>query len=287
MSYLFHNLAKRLVVGGLLILAIFSGPPLYAQWLMNRAFIEYASVMVQAPDSAVEQAAQEDLYRAYVQASNYKPGFRRHPQYRLLPLLISGASAKHSLHGICPESGRDYLYLILLRRTGTYVRAHRYDEAEAWLGRLAELCPNSFEVFKGWATLKEMRGDYGAAIRFLETAITLEPQVPHIDYRQPDQLSSVWRNVALGRAHSDIGNLYAKMGQYDRAIATLESSIARYPPGTISPWLYNLIGVMCYDSGYLDKSKWAFEEGLKIDPNLPEAPMYLEWIEQKIGARSQ
>ena len=87
--------------------------------------------------------------------------------------------------------------------------------------------------------------------------------------------------MALARAHSDIGAILYRQYRYEESLEVIESSLEKYPPGTVSPWLYNLIGVLSYTVGKLEKAEWAFEKGLKIEPDLPEAHKYLKWIREK------
>ena len=265
----------------LLAVTVLQGQYLYASLLMNRAYLAYVGALVQNSDEATDRVAQESLYQVYQQASIYRPALCQESLYRLLPVLISGELPEVSLNGICPRSAEDFLFLRLLDRAKTETKAQRYVEAESLYEWLAFNCPESFEVFTGWAGLKRGRGDYEPAIRLMETAMTLEPQLPPFDFRQADVPRPIWRDVTLARTYTEIGVILQENQQYEQAILVLEASIELYPPGTVSPWLYNLLGVLCYETWQLDKAKWAFEEALAIEPNLPEAPMYLELIEER------
>ena len=271
------HLCIYVVIGTGLILALFKAPTIYSRWLLNRAFISYTAVLVGAPESSVEQNAHENLQRAYLQASYYEPGIQQQIRYRLLPLWISGDAPP--TEGICPPSQEVFLFIDLLHQANARVQSQNYDGAEALYKWLASNCPNSFDVWVAWAALKETRGDFATGVSLLETAVTLEPQMatPNLI----DKPRASWRDLALAGAYADLGDLQAKNHQLDQAIASLEYSVALHPPGTVSPWLYQYLGILYYQAEKLDMARWALEAALAIKPDLPDAPLYLKLIEGK------
>ena len=271
----------------LLVLLIIEGQSLYGHWILNRSFIAYTSVLLEKPHLKKEQAAHASLAEAFRRTVHYRPALLQRPELHLLSALSGGDFDKNSVGEVCPVNARDYLFIRMLNRTGSFVKAEQHEVAEQWLLQLGKLCPESFEVFKGLARLKEMSGEYEAAIEFMEKAARLEPHIPDEDWRQSDTSPLLWKRVVVARAKSDVGNLHFKKGDYTKAVEVLEASVDAYPPGTISPWLYNMIGALAFEVGAYEKAKWAFEEGLKIDSTLPEAPMYLRKIQAKIQEGSR
>jgi tetratricopeptide (TPR) repeat protein len=166
-----------------------------------------------------------------------------------------------------------------MARAQAYVQARQYGSAEALYTWLADSCPDSFEVLAEWAGLKETQGEYEAGIRLLQKAVTLAPQFRPINY--VDQPRAAWDDFAVAEAYADLGDLLAKNGEMDPAIAAVERAIELHPPGTASPWQYQYLGILYYQAGQLDKAKQAFEAALAIEPNLPDSITYLQWIEEQ------
>jgi tetratricopeptide (TPR) repeat protein len=163
-----------------------------------------------------------------------------------------------------------------MARAQADAQSQQYESAEALYTWLADSCPNSFEVLTVWAGLKETQGEYEAGIRLLQKAVTLVPQFRPTNY--VDQPRAAWDDFAVAGAYADLGDLLAKNGQMDPAIAAVERAIELHPPGTASPWEYQYLGFLYYQTGQLDKAKQAFEAALAIEPHLPDSIKYLQWI---------
>lgn len=260
-----------------LILILSQWTTLYAWWLLNRAFISYADVLVGIPDAAVEQSAHESMQQAYLQATYYEPGVQQEMRFRLLPLWMSGEAPR--AESICPPSQEAFLFIGLLGRARVHMQTQNSDEADSLYKWLASSCPNSFEIWMDWAILKEMVGDYTTGISMLETAVTLEPQL--VPPGVMDRPRTFWRGLAVAGAYADLGDLLAKNRQLGQAVVILEHSVALHPPGTVSPWLYQYLGILYYQIGELDKARLTLEAALAIKPDLPDAPRYLKQIEGK------
>jgi tetratricopeptide (TPR) repeat protein len=93
-----------------------------------------------------------------------------------------------------------------------------------------------------------------------------------------------WNDFAVAGAYADLGDLLAKNGQMDPAIAAVERAIELHPPGTASQWEYQYLGILYFQTGQLDKAKQAFEAALAIDPDLPDSITYLQWIADQQAA---
>jgi len=278
----FYRTPEGLIIVLLLVIFIFRWSDLYGHWAFNKASAEYAQVLIRAPDLETELIANASFANVFKDLSHYRPALLQRPELPLFTALGGGAFPKYRVVEICPVAPKDYLFIRALNRVGSLVSAKQQEMAEQWLLQLSTLCPNSFDVFKSLSRLKEMNGEYEAAIGFMEKAIAFEPHIPDGDWRHPDIPPELWKNVVVARAKSDIGNLHFKKGDYKKAVEVLEASVAAYPPGTISPWLYKMIGALAFEIGAYEKAKGAFEAGIKIDPNLSEVPMYLRKIQAKL-----
>lgn len=261
-------------------LAILAGPSLYGRWLVGRALSEYARALA-SQSYEDDQAAHEELYRAYQEAIVYAPELGQETRYRLLPLLTGDGAAMVApdIAAICPPNDQNFELAWLLKQARGYVATGREARAEAIYRWLGANCPDSFEVYLEWATLEEARGDHRAGIGLLERAVTKTPRM--LPPELIDKPETFWQAIALAGAYSDLGDLLYKDQQVEAAIVALERAVALHPPGTVSPWLYNFMGIVYFEAGRMDQSRQAFERALELKPDLPDAPAYLERIEAR------
>jgi len=263
------------------VIVLWRIPVIYAHFVMNCAQVAHAKSLQRASAGVWDPEPYRKLRDTYEQMSQIDSDWQREPLYVLLPLFISQTPPEQWV-SICPGEAYGYLFLRLLKLAESLEQTRKFEQADSLYRILSVQCPESFELFNAWAGFASNQKQYDQAIARLEKAITLDPKLPPSDYGQGDQPKSKWSQIALARASSEIGVQYHNQYQYAKAVETLEASLSKYPPGTISLWLYNLIGVSAFEAGQFAKAKWAFMKVLEKDTNLEsEAIQYLKRIDAK------
>ena len=100
---------------------------------------------------------------------------------------------------------------------------------------------------------------------------------PAFPYRPLRAVAAVALLLAAGCSHPpgewefDRGLRELKRGRSAQARALLEQSIARRPGHAANATAYNFLGVACWKLGQPEAARAAFEDSLRLDPNLAEA----------------
>ena len=273
-----NNCTKKAFSVALLLIVLWQSPSIFAHFLINLAHINYVKELRDGSDAIWNPNPYIELRDKYQEVSKIDNVWKGKVNYSVLTTMIS-QDVPSPAPSICPGSFQDHHFIRLLELIKTLQKAEEHNRVERLYEAMASMCSDSFVLYRSWAAYAEGQKLYDLAIDKLEKAVTLIPDMPPPGYRQADQKKSKWSRVILARAHTDIGVQYYNKYQYKKALTILKSSLAYYPSGTISPWLYYFIGVTAFnDNNYVD-AKWGFENFLSIAPNVDsEAELYLERI---------
>jgi tetratricopeptide (TPR) repeat protein len=140
----------------------------------------------------------------------------------------------------------------LSNRCGAYQLKGMTEKAMSDCERAVRLDPTSADAFYNRGRVARAKGDVKRAMHDYAQALRLNPRTP----------------LARAKAHNNLGDAYALVGEFDRALAGFDQAIRVYP--SYGKAFFNR-GTMFSRRGELDRAIADFDEALRLEPTLARA----------------
>jgi tetratricopeptide (TPR) repeat protein len=147
-----------------------------------------------------------------------------------------------------PPSGPSAETEVLFSQGMAFHRAGLLTEAEQFYRRVLETCPQHFDSMHLLGVVNFQRGDYALAIRQIDAALKIRPDVAD--------------------AYNNRGNALKKLGRFEEALASYNQAIAFKPDDAAS---FNNRGSVFKDLRQLEEAATDFDSAIALKPDFAEA----------------
>lgn len=154
-----------------------------------------------------------------------------------------------------------------------YFENRQFDEAVPMLERSLAVEPAQWRVHNALGLIADARADHDGAVGHYDAALAINPRsaallnnrgysyylVGALDVAEADYRAALASDASYTRAWQNLGLVFARQGQYDKAIATLERAVSGYVAA-------NDVGYIAMLRGDYATAERLFDEAMRLSP---------------------
>ena len=261
---------------------------LSAQWLAGCATSApkaepapvISSLGVKSAEDARTQAAEArakgnpDLaLRLYVEAAERDPADAE-SMHQIGMIYEERKDAAHAARAYARAVQIDARHVGALTKLGLiYFESRQFDEAVPMLERSLAVEPAQWRVHNALGLIADARTDHDAAVAHFDAALAMNPGsaallnnrgyshylVGDLDVAEENYRAALASEPSYTRAWQNLGLVFARQGQYDKAIATLERAVSDYVAA-------NDVGYIAMLRGDYAIAERLFDEAMRLSP---------------------